>query len=257
MSNLSTRERREAILKLLHESGRVEVSTLSKTFSVSEVSIRNDLATLEQDGLVARVRGGAVSPYDPYYNMSLAQRSNTNRDRKEKIAERIASLIQDNQSVMMNAGTTTLAVMKKLASRKNINIVTNSIVLALEGAKHPNLHISLLGGDVNAEYQYVYGTATLEQLADYHADLLILSADGIDAAAGVTSYYDSEVDICRRMVSRCNKVIAALDGSKIGKVTFRRIADVSEVDVLITNEDAPKANLAELEAAGLSILQAD
>lgn len=232
-------ERKKQILDMLHENGRVFVSELSEMFGISEVSIRNDLADLEKQGLLSRVYGGAVSAYDPYYNMSLAQRSNTNREEKEKIAQKVADLIQDNQSVMMNAGTTTLAVMKKLTGKKNINIVTNSIVLALEGAKHPNLHITLLGGEVNSEYQFVYGTLTLSQLDDYSADLLILSADGIDSKRGITTYYEKEADICRKMIRQSKNVIAALDYTKIGKITYRKIADTGKIDAIVTNKLAP------------------
>lgn len=238
MTNLSLTERRQHILDMLHESGRVQVTELSEIFGVSEVSIRNDLAELESKGLLSRVHGGAVSNYDPYYNMSLAQRSNTNRTEKEEIAEKVAEKIADNSTVMMNAGTTTLAVMRHLKDKQNVKIVTNSIVLALEGAKYPNLKISLLGGDVNAEYQFVYGTRTLSQLDEYSVDVLVLSADGADAEGGITTYYDNEADICKKMLSRAKKVIVALDYTKIGKVTYRKIADIDKIDIIITNEGA-------------------
>ena len=147
---LTLRERRSAILELLHHSGRVRVAELAARFGVSEVSIRSDLAELEEQGALSRVHGGAVSSYTSYYNMSLAQRSGSNREEKRQIAATVADMIRDNCSVMMNAGTTTLAVMEQLADNKGVTIITNSIVLALEAAKHPNLRVVLLGGNVNA-----------------------------------------------------------------------------------------------------------
>lgn len=236
MNELTATERRRRILELLQLNGRVKVNELSAMFGVSEVSIRTDLSEMEEKGLLSRVHGGAVNSYDSYYNMSFAQRSNTNKAEKEKIAVRIAQMIHDNQSVMMNAGTTTLAVMQQLKNKQNITIVTNSIVLALEGAKYSNFHVVLLGGSVNYDYQFVYGTATVEQLRDYCADVLILSADGADPSGGISTYYEQEVSICREMMCRSKKVIAALDHTKIGHTAFKKIADISSVDCMVTDK---------------------
>lgn len=257
MIEWTVQERRRKILELLHSTGKVRVSELSGLFGVSEVSIRNDLAELEEEGLLSRIHGGAVSSYESYYNMSLAQRTNTNKAEKAEIARRIAGMIHDNQTVMLNAGTTTLAVMNQLVTKRNVTIVTNSIVLALEGAKHKNLRIILLGGDVNYEYQFVYGTITLVQLKDYNADVLVLSADGIDAEEGVTTYYDQEAEICRAMIERSRTVIAALDHTKIGRVTFRNIVPVEKVDCVVTTAAASSRAVKELESRGVTIMRAE
>lgn len=256
MSELTLVERRQKILDLLHQNNKVVVSQLSEMFGVSEVCIRNDLADLESKGHLSRVHGGAVAFSDSYYNMSLTQRSNTNRASKEEIANTVADMIHDNQSVMMNAGTTTLAVMKKLTEKKNLNIVTNSVVLALEGAKYPNLHITLLGGEVNAEYQFVYGTLTLSQLDEYKADVLILSADGIEAENGITTYYDKEADICRKMIKQSSYVIAALDCTKIGKVTYKKISDVDKIDSVVTNVGALETTVKQLKKHDVNVIVA-
>ncbi len=254
MRELSLVERRQAILDLLRENSKVIVSELSDTFGVSEVCIRNDLAELETKGLLSRVHGGAVSISDSYYNMSLAQRSNTNRLQKEEIAIKVAGMIHDNQSVMMNAGTTSLAVMKKLTEKNNLNIVTNSVVLALEGAKYPNLHITLLGGEVNSEYQFVYGTLTLTQLDEYKVDVLILSADGIDDVGGITTYYDQEAEICKKMIKQSNMVIAALDGTKLGKITYKKISGVDKIDTVVTNKGASTKIINKLKKSDVNIV---
>ena len=257
MEELTLRERRNAILELLHRTGKVKVSELSGKFSVSEVSIRNDLAAMEEEGLLSRVHGGAISAYDSYYNMSLAQRSNTNREAKELIAQKVSELIFDSNSVMTNAGTTTLAVMKKIgAARKDIRVVTNSIILALECSVSPNLHITLLGGEVNLDYQYVYGTLTLGELENYHTDVFIVSADGIDAEGGLTSYYDQEVDICRTMIKNSEKVIAVLDSSKLGKLTYKKVADCRDIDVLVTDKDADMNIVRALKKQNIEVILA-
>ncbi len=251
---LSLQERHKKIVELLNNKGEVRVNELSSLFEVSEVCIRNDLTELEGKGMLSRVHGGAISAYEPYYNMSLAQRSATNKEEKDEIAVKIADMIHDNQSIMMNAGTTPLAVMRKLINKKNITIITNSIVLALEGAKYKGLKIVLLGGNVDAEYQYVYGNLTLAQLDDYYADKFIMSADGIDALSGISTYYDQEAEICRKMIEHSKSTIAALDYTKIGRTALKKFADIEDIDCLVTNGNAVENYIVELKSSGLNVV---
>ncbi len=239
---------------MLNNSGEVRVNELSRIFEVSEVCIRNDLSELESKGMLSRVHGGAISAYEPYYNMSLAQRSTTNKDEKDAIAQKIADMIHDSQAVMMNAGTTSLAVMRRLAAKKNITIITNSIVLALEGAKYNSFKIILLGGNVDCEYQYVYGTLTMSQLDKYYADKFIMSADGIDAESGISTFYNQEADICKKMMEHSKITIAALDHTKIGRVALCNIAPAKEVDCIVTNPKASRGVLETLQSCGIKIL---
>lgn len=251
---LSLQERHQKILDMLNNQGEVRVNELSRLFEVSEVCIRNDLSELENKGMLSRVHGGAIGAYEPYYNMSLAQRSNTNKEEKDEIAAKIAGMIHDNQSVMMNAGTTPLAVMRKLIGKKNITIITNSIVLALEGSKYKNFKIVLLGGEVDFEYQFVYGALTLKQLDEYYADKFIMSADGIDISGGISTYYDQESEICRKMIKNSKSTIAALDHTKIGRVVLKKFADVNDIDCVVTNSKAPKKELSAMAKSGVEII---
>ena len=118
-------ERRNKILELLNVNGSVRVTELSRLFDISEVTIRTDLADMEYKGLLTRVHGGAVSSYKPYYSMSLNQRLSTNQSQKEVIAKKIASMIENNDTIMLNSGTTTLMVFRALPQDFNLSIVTN------------------------------------------------------------------------------------------------------------------------------------
>ncbi|MBR6729205.1 MAG: DeoR/GlpR transcriptional regulator [Clostridia bacterium] len=228
-------ERKEKILALLNREGKVKVSELSRLFNISEVTIRMDLADLEQKGLLSRVHGGAVSSYRPYYNMSWSQRSSANEAEKKAIAAYIQGMVRDSDTIMMNAGTTTLFVLRMLSQYKDIKIVTNSIAIALEASNNSNFHVVLLGGSVNTKYQFTYGTDALRQLSAYHADKLILSVDGLDAEAGLTTYYHQEAEICRTMLQRADVRVVAADYTKMGRVAFAGIASLDAVDDIITN----------------------
>ena len=135
---MTLNERKQKILEILEKNGSVKVTELSKTLGTSEVTIRNDLADMENKGLLSRVHGGAISSYKPYYNMNFSQRLETNQNEKSAIAKKIASMIEPNDTIMLNSGTTTLLVFRSLPVGYNLNIVTNSISIALEASDNPN-----------------------------------------------------------------------------------------------------------------------
>lgn len=232
--------RRKRILDLLDENGSVRVADLSRIFSISEVTIRTDLADMENKGLLTRVHGGAVSSYKPYYNMSLNQRMSTNQEEKEIIAKKIADMIEDNDTIMLNSGTTTLLVFRAIPRDLNLNIVTNSISIALEGTVNPNFNIILLGGQINPKYQFTYGDDAIRQLKSYHADKLILSVDGIDAEHGFSTYYDREAEIDRIMFKQSGVSIVAADHSKFNRCAFTKISDFSVADYIVTDTTVPE-----------------
>lgn len=235
MFHLSVTERRDAIVELLGEVGRVSVNELSERFGVTGVVIRTDLTELEKKGLLTRVHGGAITSYKSYYDMSLVQRSNTNSAEKKAIARAIAEMINNNDTIMMNAGTTPIFVMRELAD-KNITIVTNSIALSLEAAKHPNLKILLLGGNVDASYQFTYGLSALRELDRYTADVFILSVDGVDIEKGITTFYHEEAELCKKMIKNAKQTIVAADFSKIDRVAFAEVDSITAIDKIVTNK---------------------
>ncbi|MBQ4631024.1 MAG: DeoR/GlpR transcriptional regulator [Clostridia bacterium] len=230
-------DRRKKILELINKTGSVKVTELSKLFDTSEVTIRTDLADMENKGLVTRVHGGAVSSYKPYYNMNYTQRMSTNQTQKELIAKKIADMIEDNDTIMLNSGTTTLLVFRAIPQNLNLSIVTNSIAIALEATSNPNLNIILLGGLINSKYQFTFGDDAIKQLKSYHADKLILSVDGIDAEHGFSTYYDKEAEIDRIMLEQSGVNIVAADHSKFGRCAFTKIADLSVADYIVTDSN--------------------
>ena len=236
---MTAEDRRRAILDIINKDGSVRVAKLSRLFDISEVTIRADLADMEYKGLLSRVHGGAVSSYKPYYTMDLNQRMATNKEEKIVIAKKIASMTEENDTIMLNSGTTTLLVFRSLPRDRHLSIVTNSIAIALEAADNPNFNIILLGGLINSQYQFTFGDDANRQLKNYHADKLVLSVDGIDAENGFTTYYDKEAEIDRIMLEQSQLRIVAADFSKFNRTAFTKISDMGLADYIVTNEDAP------------------
>jgi DeoR/GlpR family transcriptional regulator of sugar metabolism len=252
--DLDINERKKKILDILYKDGSVKVNDLSRMFNVSEVTIRLDLSDLEKKGMLSRVHGGAVSSYKNYFNMDLNQRINTNAAHKQNIAKKIASMIGDNETIMMNSGTTTLYTLRALQNHRNLNIVTNSIAIALEAAGRPNINVILLGGSVNTKYQYTYGNDALNQLEKYYADKLILSVDGVSVDTGFSTYYQQEAQICRVMTEHVNTSIVGADYTKIGRTAFTKIAPLDVIDHIVTNENAPGAEIENLRSKEINVI---
>ena len=230
------------------------MTELSNLFGVSEVTVRAYLEDMEKKGLLSRIHGGAVSSYKPYYSMNLNQRLETNQKEKVEIAEKVASLIEPNDTVMLNAGTTTLMVFRKFPLDYSLNIVTNSISIALEASSNPNYNVILAGGSVNTKYQFTYGNDASKQIRRYHADKLILSVDGIDIVHGFTTYYNKECAVDIAMLEQSDTCIVAADSSKIGHRAFAKISDVSVADYIVTNSSPDSELLAEFSAQGVKML---
>ena len=253
---LSTEERREQIISLIHENGKVKVAELSQKYGISEVSIRKDLEVLEAQGHLSRVHGGAVGLNKLYVNMDLNERFKTNAVAKKRLGEYVASFIEDNDTIMMNAGTTLTYVLRAIRDKKNISIVTNSIQNATEAALYNSFNVILLGGEIDSKYQFTYGEDALRQLENYHATKCILSVDGISASSGLTLYYSNEAALAKKMIECSGEAIVVADSSKIAKNVFARITDASKMDILITTETDNREELSALNKLGVRIYEA-
>ncbi len=253
-NEISIDVRRQKILELLEKNGKVRVSELSRLFDISDVTIRLDLTELEKSGLLERIHGGAVSTNKAYYNMNFSERISRFEKEKREIAKAAAEKIQDNDTVIMNSGTTTYFIAQELKKKKALTVVTNSISIAQELAHLPNFNIILLGGSYNYQYQFTYGDDTIRQLQNYKTDKLILCVDGVSNAFGLTTQHYQEAEVNRVMLGRVNQVIVVADFSKIGRENFATISSLEAVDTLITNHSANREELASISGMGIDVI---
>ncbi|NSW90187.1 MAG: DeoR/GlpR transcriptional regulator [Firmicutes bacterium] len=251
-----TEERRNKILEILTQQGKVKVNQLSKLFGISEVTIRNDLTRLESMGLLERVHGGAISNYRSYYRMSVSDRMKANAEEKKKIAAAVASMISDDDTLMISSGTTTLYVLQELKDVKNLTIVTNAIYYSQESTHLKDFNVILLGGILNLRDQFTYGDDVINQLNRYKADKLILSVDGINSEDGISTYQYLESEINRQMIARAKKTIVVADYTKVGRTSFALISPLENVDMLVTNQNANEDEIREIRDRGVEVILA-
>ncbi len=241
-------KRREDILDKLKDKGKIKVTELSREFGISEVTMRNDLAVLENEGLLKRVRGGAVTTQKAYFNMSLNDRMDMQKEQKKLIAKKVASYINEGDTLMMISGTTTYYIARELINIKNITVVTNSLAIARELSFYSHINVILLGGNLDAQYQFTYGDDVLAQLSKYKADIMIASVDGISAEKGLTTYHYLESEVTKQMIKRSNEVVVAADYTKVGREGFAHIDSASKANILITDSQAEKGELEKLSS---------
>jgi DeoR/GlpR family transcriptional regulator of sugar metabolism len=231
---------------MLNKDGRVRVAELVEVLGATSVTIRSDLAALANDGYLDRTTGGAVQTVKNFYNMEFIQRTQDNAAAKKLIALAAAAMIRDGETLFINSGTTSYFSAASLRQYKNLNIVTNSIMVAMELGSMPTFRIILLGGQINTHYSFTYGTNCLEQLRQYKAARTILSMDGVGVEAGLTTYHAEEAEINRAMMERSEETIVVADHRKIGYESFSKVSPLTSTAWLIT--DATDEKLPQLEA---------
>jgi DeoR/GlpR family transcriptional regulator of sugar metabolism len=247
--------RRQNIIEQLGREGMVRVVELSKQYGASEVTIRNDLAELEQLGFLERIPGGALLSLRNYHSMDFQQRKEQHSQEKIEIAKAVSTLIHDGQSLIIGSGTTTYYVALELKRLKDLKILTNSFSVAAELGTIPTFQVILLGGSYNAQYQFTYGEDALAQLKKYKADNFILALDGISLHGVLTTYHAEEAELTRLMIERSKSTIIAADHSKIGRESFTYLGSIKQADYLVTDKQIDKQLLKKMEMTGISILQ--
>ena len=250
--------RRGKILDILNEKGKVSVSGLSNQFSVTPVTIRNDLNILEKDGKLIRRQGGAVSVTDIRGDSALPKNAKINcLDEKRAIASEIVKMIQPAATVFINSGTTTLVLAEALKAIPRLMVLTNSVAIATELSTKSSFEVVLLGGAMNVQYGFMYGGDAQEQLKKYQADWCILSADGISMNSGVTTYHPEEAAVNKIMFSKARRRIIAADHTKIGRDGFSSICEIGPDFELITDSYANPEEIENFRAHGLKVTVAE
>ncbi|MDI7775747.1 transcriptional repressor AgaR [Asticcacaulis sp. EMRT-3] len=235
-----TSERRRQITHMIKSRGSVQVASLSDVFGVSMQTIRKDLHFLEMHGVAARAYGGAIAA--EVVNISeppIEAKRVTHTEEKERIGRLAAALVQPGDSIMLDSGTTAMQIARFLPDDDGITVVTNDFDVLGALSQKRNLKIVMLGGELRRKNMAFYGAQTLAALDDLLLDKLFLGVDGFDVERGITTHFEPEAQLNRKMVETARRIIAVTDSSKFGKVCLHRIIDISEIDDLITDSDAP------------------
>ncbi|QPZ39277.1 DeoR/GlpR family DNA-binding transcription regulator [Paramicrobacterium chengjingii] len=251
--------RRDRIRARLDKRGYVRVADIARDFAVSSVTARTDLDALVEVGVARRVHGGAVAA-SAAPEVSVEQSVQTGVESKRAIARRAAGLIDAGQSVFLDVGSTALAVAEALVERTELHdvvVVTNglSTALTLESAV-PRLSVYVTGGALRPLQHSLVNPMGQQLIESVHADVAILGCNGVDVVAGVTNVNLPEAEIKRAMVAASDRVVITADASKLARVTVGHVAELSQVDTIVTDAAADAATVEELRSAGAAVLLA-
>ncbi|WP_103961179.1 DeoR/GlpR family DNA-binding transcription regulator [Nonomuraea solani] len=263
---MPTQGRREQIATLVSDRGFVRVGDLAETFGISRVTVRSDLDVLEGQGLLKRVRGGALafergtsraSRAGGIVESSFEDAMDAAVGEKTLIGRAAARLITSGESVILEAGSTTMATARALVERadlRDVVIFTNGLAIALELERAiPRFTVVVTGGTVRPLQHSLVNPLGAGMLAQINADTVFLGCNGVHPKRGFTNLNLPEAELKQAMISSAGRRIFVADGSKVGRIELAPICALDEADLLLTGAAADGQVVAECRDAGLDV----
>lgn len=247
-------QRHTAILKQLEERDSVDVQSLCEVLNVSAVTIRKDLKLLEDKGLLFRTHGGA-SRINPYIrDRNVQEKALLFAPEKEKIAATAASLIVENDSVVIASGTSMVALARAIIPKESLTVITSALNVALELMSNRDIHVIQLCGKIRQSSASVIGQEAIEFLKNVACSKVFLGADGIDLDFGVTTTSLDEAHLNRQMIQSSEETIVLVDSSKFSRKGFGKICDFELVSKIITDTRIPDKVVSRIEEMGVEVI---
>jgi len=252
-------ERRRQIAELVELQERASVTELASRFQVSEVTIRKDLVRLEAEQVLTRVHGGAIVAGDGVRlgrassEPAFQLRERLQQAEKYAIGATAARLIQDGDSIAMDASTTALQVARHLRGKRELTVITNGIRIATELAGLPGITVLMPGGRLRWEACSLVGTWGGPMLGRVNIQQAVVGAAGLTLEHGLTDVTEEEAEVKRAMVDAAQQVVAVIDHTKWGRVALSTFCPIGRVHLVITDARAPKAMVAEVRAQGIEV----
>lgn len=234
----------------------VRVSELSSRFGTSDVTIRSDLARLESEGALRRIRGGAI-PGTVSRESPFEETLGVHSDDKLAIGEAAASLVRSGETVALDIGSTTTAVARSLARRTDLEdviVITNGLTIALElEPAIPRLAVVVTGGTLRPLQHSLVDPLAGEILHRLHVHTAIIGCNGVSGDGGVTNLNLPEAEVKRRLLAAADTRIVVADGSKLGRTSLAKVCELSEIDRLLTAGESDPDALRTLRDADLEV----
>jgi len=229
-------QRRDEILELLREDGSAKVVNLAKIFKVTEVTIRQDLEKLEKEGLVVREHGGVYLKNVDDYVRSFSLAHQENMDKKEAIAKKCLEFIDPGDTIILDSGSTTSEIAKKIkGTKRDLTVITNAVNIALILGAEPGIELILTGGDFKPPTLSLTGQKAADFFYGLNVQKLFLATAGISLKSGLTYPGISDLVVKKAMIDAANVTYLVADSTKIGKTAFASLGALSLIDYIITD----------------------
>jgi DeoR family galactitol utilization operon repressor len=242
-------EREKVILRLLTERGSLSVNALSRELGVSEVTVRSDLKGLEEGGYLTRARGGA----HPSLHHGVLERQGLRTTEKTRIALAAAELVRDGDRIMIEAGSTTALVARSLLGKRDVQVVTNSMLILANARLNAALQVTMTGGEFRRETESLVGPIALRTIAGLNVRVAFVGTDGFSLARGMTTQLVEGAEIVKAMRAQAEETWLVADSSKYGKVGFVSVLELQNVTGIITDNGIGQDALRELAEASIEV----
>ena len=250
----SIAERHNYILEKLREQQYVKVSEMAKELNVTTVTIRKDLKTLEERNLLFRTHGSAmpVNPHVP--DLSVHVKGKLRNEEKKKIAVAAAQLIDENDSIIISAGSTNYKFAEQIKAKGHLNVVTSSLLVSILLNELPDISVTQLGGNLYKKSMSVRGKYASDAFNDLTCSKLFLGVDGIDKEHGITNSNIDEAQLSKSMIKASSQIIVLADSSKFGKRGFGKVCALDGVDIIITDDGITDSMASMLDNMGIRVI---
>ncbi|MDR1709729.1 MAG: DeoR/GlpR family DNA-binding transcription regulator [Candidatus Accumulibacter sp.] len=248
--------RHRKILEMLCQRQSVSADELAAEFGVSKITIRRDLDTLAGENLLERTRGGAVLASGLRLEELFDRKDHLSKREKGLIGRYAASLVGENETVFVNAGSTTLEVIRHLRGKKARIVTNNAACFSLD--IDPEQELILLGGDYRAPSKSLVGEMTLAGLRNIFSSVTFLGINGVSIKKGCTSAVHQETAVNRAMIENSSgKVIVVADHTKMNCVSSFLTCPLGRIDMIVTDRLAPPAFCQEIEEQGVCVVRVE
>jgi DeoR family transcriptional regulator, fructose operon transcriptional repressor len=246
-------ERQQLIIGTARKQGSVDVAKLADEYEVTTETIRRDLTKLEQMGLLRRVHGGAIPVERMQVVPTVEERAASRAAEKRAIAIAALAELPLQGAVLIDSGTTTSRLADIFPEDREITVITNALPTSEALLTKPRLTVFQLGGRIRRHTIATVETWALQALAEVRVDVAFLGSYGVSATQGLTTPDPSEGAVKRAMAETARRVVVLADHTKIGAEHMSIWASISDIDLLITDREAPAKSVGELTRAGLEV----
>ena len=248
-------QRQQLILRTLRATGQVRAVEIANELGVTHETVRKDLVQLESRGLLTRVHGGALPVETLSFEPSVATRTAQSAEKK-RIASAAARLVPNDGAILIDAGSTTALLAEDFPTTPQLTVVTNTLPIALSLMGYPNLTVHTVGGRVRSTTMAEVDHWALRALGELRVDVAFLGTNAFSVEHGLSTPDDSEAAVKRAMVSCARRRVLLADHTKLGRVSVFKYADMSSIDVLVTDTGMRLQDARELERAGVEVIRA-
>jgi len=255
-NSISSTERLAGILQIIKDKKHISVDTICKEFNVSQATARRDLDLLHEQAAVTRVHGGAIAVRKSQPESPLFQRMEIQTGNKQRIGKAAAELINKGDTVFLGSGTTVYEVAKNIKNCEDLTVITNSLLVINELISCRGITLVALGGIVRHSEQSMIGNIAETSLSGLYADIVVIGIHGIDLEQGLTNHYLPEAVTDRKILQAGRRVFIVADHTKCGMISVSKVAPISAIDTLITDNEVLPEFADEMNNMGVRVIKA-